>query len=287
MANSGQSRCYFNHFAATPGVIAVGASIDPGKPWTTVAGSEFVHGYGHPSEALSVDKMRASGWGIAAGSSKGPTADGKTLPTVVAPGVGIMSTCNQCSQGYDRANGTSMATPFVSGVVAALNDAGVSSQSLRKAYIQDTALNVMKVDNKKENLAYGYGYIRPLEAYKQAIASPSTHDGERTRSGFDQVCQSYAYDYTFTVTDSSVPIAANVVISNYYNNNPYDAYLILSKGQWSKWAFTEKHPGGLPHESMVLSLTHENPEPGTYTLTYSPNNWPTVETCFFGNVSYR
>jgi subtilisin family serine protease len=64
-------------------------------------------------------------YGISHFSSRGPTADGRMKPDVVAPGERIMS-CN--SRGYDplspntwyRAdNGTSMACPHISGILAA------------------------------------------------------------------------------------------------------------------------------------------------------------------------
>jgi subtilisin family serine protease len=57
-------------------------------------------------------------YGISYFSSRGPTADGRAKPDVVAPGEKIVS-CDARTGGYVAMSGTSMACPHVSGVVAA------------------------------------------------------------------------------------------------------------------------------------------------------------------------
>jgi hypothetical protein len=53
-------------------------------------------------------------------SSRGPTADGRKKPDIVAPGSWIASTSHTSTTGYTYKDGTSMATPQVSGLVATL-----------------------------------------------------------------------------------------------------------------------------------------------------------------------
>jgi subtilisin family serine protease len=70
-------------------------------------------------------------YGISYFSSRGPTADGRAKPDLVAPGERIMS-CNaeygrRGSPRYIEMSGTSMACPHVSGMIAAL-------LSVRRAY---------------------------------------------------------------------------------------------------------------------------------------------------------
>ena len=63
-------------------------------------------------------------YGISSFSSRGPTADGRTKPDVVAPGERI-SSCNAAFRApdadslYREESGTSMAAPHVSGLLAA------------------------------------------------------------------------------------------------------------------------------------------------------------------------
>ncbi len=60
---------------------------------------------------------------LVAFSSRGPTLDGRVKPDIVAPGVRITAANSASPAGYTSKDGTSMATPFVSGVVALMLDA--------------------------------------------------------------------------------------------------------------------------------------------------------------------
>lgn len=69
----------------------------------------------------SVHKSKPHRYGVSYFSSKGPTADGRMKPDVVAPGEKIISCHAHPEQGYHyrEASGTSAAAPHVSGVIAA------------------------------------------------------------------------------------------------------------------------------------------------------------------------
>jgi hypothetical protein len=78
-------------------------------------------------ECIAVGSVHADKphlFGISSFSSRGPTADGRTKPDVVAPGERI-SSCNAAFRGndpeslYREESGTSMAAPHVSGLLAA------------------------------------------------------------------------------------------------------------------------------------------------------------------------
>ncbi len=97
-------------------------------------------------------------FGIASFSAKGPVPSIYDIkPDVVAPGVGILSAKN--GGGYIEMSGTSMATPYVSGIAAALEEIhpGWSSIQIRDAIISNARdLNVSvfaqgngKVDENK------------------------------------------------------------------------------------------------------------------------------------------
>lgn len=57
---------------------------------------------------------------IANFSSRGPTADGRTKPDIVAPGAGVFTVHPEDPGAYVPGNGTSFATPLAAGVVALL-----------------------------------------------------------------------------------------------------------------------------------------------------------------------
>jgi len=69
----------------------------------------------------SVHKSAPHRYGISYFSSKGPTADGRMKPDLVAPGEKVVSCFAHPDQGYEykEASGTSAAAPHVSGAIAA------------------------------------------------------------------------------------------------------------------------------------------------------------------------
>ena len=79
---------------------------------------------GSPAIGKNVLSVGASGsasttaGNVASFSSRGPTTDGRIKPDILAPGNPIISAQTQTSSGYVSYNGTSMACPQISGLVA-------------------------------------------------------------------------------------------------------------------------------------------------------------------------
>jgi len=69
----------------------------------------------------SVHKTKPHTYGTSYFSSKGPTADGRQKPDLLAPGEKILSCSSDLQHGYQykEDSGTSMAAPHVSGAIAA------------------------------------------------------------------------------------------------------------------------------------------------------------------------
>lgn len=95
---------------------------------------------------------------VAGFSSRGPTADGRTKPDVVAPGVGITST--YIGGTYATLDGTSMATPHVSGVVANLleQDPTLTPGEV-KTQLHSTAIELPGTVHATPNNDVGWGFV--------------------------------------------------------------------------------------------------------------------------------
>jgi serine protease AprX len=183
--NSGPTEMSLNPFSEAPWVISVGAgSLD--------------HKLGSfSSTGLSFDNSQAGL--IGAGGHTSYTGDriGVYHPDVVAPGVGISSTCDTagtvvgpCPPGsYTSADGTSMASPHVAGAAAVLLSANpkLTPTQVRLA-LQATATPM--IDGSNQNLPFwqqGYGYVDLGKAvalvrkssWKTALSSASSAADKR------------------------------------------------------------------------------------------------------------
>jgi serine protease AprX len=122
--------------ATAKNCIAVGASEsnrpDVALRYGTAWPSRF------PAPPIVDDYLADGPQGMAAFSSRGPTADGRIKPDVVAPGTCILSARSSLAQAVDAFgvsqdpqymfdSGTSMATPLVAGCLAALRQALMST----------------------------------------------------------------------------------------------------------------------------------------------------------------
>ena len=124
---------------------------------------------------------------ICAFSSKGPTLDGRTKPDITAPGAQIMSSINSLIQNvsdaadtyntvggkkyyYGLAQGTSMSSPYVTGVIALWLQLkpNLTPEDVRvllsKTSIQDTYTTANLPNN-----TWGYGKINAWEGIKYLI----------------------------------------------------------------------------------------------------------------------
>ena len=162
------------------GVIDTGSISSPGtaKDIITVGATEnyrpflksFTYwNFGYPNKPFVDDKVANNKKGMAAFSSRGPTADGRVKPDVVAPGTYVLSTKSflvtpfdnfwaKPSQlgygaGYDTYfaadGGTSMATPLIAGAAALVRQyytdvqgVGDPSAALIKATLISGAYNM-------------------------------------------------------------------------------------------------------------------------------------------------
>jgi serine protease AprX len=211
-----------------PDSVAVNAAYAAGLVVNVAAGNDgpgacTIGSPGDAKDALTVGAMAdlgANGFKQADFSSRGPTADGRVKPDISAPGVSITSAAANTTNGYTTMNGTSMATPFVSGVALLMLDADPTfvNDDVKSA-ITSTAVDWGRGGDNTEPGSSGpdddYGAGR-LDAYAAlAVADPNLTSGppepnHSLREGSLPGTGS-SLEYTVDVASTSFPIAATMI----------------------------------------------------------------------------
>ncbi len=159
-----------------------------------------------PTAPITESKLSDDINGIAMFSSRGPTADGRTKPEIVAPGTNIVSVRSQqptaeplwgaYNKDYAYSGGTSMATPLTAGAAAIARQYLIEKKSvpkpsaaLVKAYMLHTATEMFpgqygavgasrgqELLTLRPNNDEGYGRVNVQEA----VASPAIYFVEQS-----------------------------------------------------------------------------------------------------------
>ena len=119
---------------------------------------------GSLSEALTVGATTSDDE-VAYFSSRGPSPWGEIKPEVVAPGVGIFSALP--GGGYGKKNGTSMAAPHVTGLVALLLQADPTLTITRTEWIITSTAVPLSPETPLPNNTWGWGRV---DAYRAVVA---------------------------------------------------------------------------------------------------------------------
>ncbi len=127
---------------------------------------------------------------IAKFSSRGPTADGRVKPDISAPGYDIPSAVNNKqyagwmpdktllksvfrgdTQYWSAFNGTSMAAPHVTGIVALLLEVDPNLSADQVKEILKSTATVDSITGSVPNMKYGYGKVNAYAAVVKALQS--------------------------------------------------------------------------------------------------------------------
>jgi serine protease AprX len=150
-------------------------------------------------------------------SSRGPTADDRTKPDVVAPGVNIGSASAGSVSLYvagAEGTGTSFATPYVSGVAALLRQEQPAwTQANVRSAIEGTAFDAGAPGKDDE---WGAGLIDGYAAVAQAISATGHTSFPAYQRITGSVANSGSWTTTFTLgaNDLNAPISATITATS-------------------------------------------------------------------------
>jgi subtilisin family serine protease len=173
-----------------------GTDCPAASPFNCSAGINFCEKTKHPTHtavttiglmastknSITVGALQPDGTTIASFSSQGPTLDGRIKPEVVAKGVNQFSTFP--SNSYFTEQGTSMATPVVTGI------AGLLTQQYRKTFSKTPSAAILKtliiagaddLGPAGPDYTYGFGLADAKASVDLIIADAAT--GSRIRTG--------------------------------------------------------------------------------------------------------
>lgn len=202
--NSGPATYTIGSPAAAANAITVGALYDPGE----------------------------KGWVLAEFSSRGPTADGRIKPDICTPGRNITAARANSVNGYITYSGTSMATPFMAGVIALMLDANYSLTDSQVKNIIYSSSNVKDFGPAGKDIDFGYGINLSYDVIKAAGGYSGTFsDGLTFTYTVDSLPGGGYSDYwEFTVTDTTKPIGITFIMPNHTSALDFDIYLYNPSG---------------------------------------------------------
>jgi len=195
-----------NYAYDTKGAVVVAASGNDNSTVSYPAAYENVIAVGATNQ--SDNRCGPSDWGIGHGSNYGPELD------VVAPGNQVYTTEDNVSYDYGQVSGTSIAAPYVSGLVAlvwATNSSLTNNEVTEK--IKDNADKVAGMGGSNFHNEYGYGRIN---ANKTINPSPSPDPSQYhyqwiSQNTYPTLVPGQSYNFSVTLK--------NTGSTNWYKNS--------------------------------------------------------------------
>jgi hypothetical protein len=223
-------------------------------------------------------------------SSWGPTVDGRLKPEITGMGVSVFSTL--ADNNYGTFNGTSMATPGVSGTTSQLY------QRYRQLYHTDPDNALLKAvicntaddgGNAHADYKFGYGILNALQAVKVL---------EDTNFHADTISNNSMHAYTFSVGANTNELRVMTAWADMEGNpsankalvNDIDSWIITPSNDTIRpWMLDPNNPSnaavrGIDTLNNMEQITIDSPAAGTYTLYINGTNIPSGAQKFWYNV---
>ena len=245
--------------------VAVNAAADRGILPVVAAGNDGPAraSVGSPAAAAkaltvcSISDPGVKGFALSAWSSRGPTSDGRMKPDVCGPGQSITSARANSGNGYVTYSGTSMATPFATGVAALMLDANNALTPAQvKSMMMTTAADWTSPGIDAET---GAGRLQAYEAIKRAGSFTGT--GPVVPSHFEVSGSLRATNsvdrFSLRITSLASPIAITLVIPGASSAKDFDMYVRGPSGSAIATSYSTTR-----QETIGVSPTAT----GTYTL---------------------
>lgn len=245
-------------------------------------------GFGTAKNALVVGAVSETDV-LAGFSSRGPTADGRVKPEICGVGTAVVSTIP--NNNYGSKQGTSMATPGVTGTLALLyqrfrqlNNGANPDAALIKAVACNTADDL---GNANVDFRHGYGRINALRAVRclesQSYYSNSISQGETQDVTLNLPAGQNQMRIMLYWHDREAASGASPALVNNLNLQVIDP----SAAVFNPWVLDPSpancnNPAvrGVDNVNNIEQVTISNPVAGNYTIRVSA---PTVP---FGPQSY-
>ena len=208
-----------NAAVAAGKVVVVAAGNDGDAPGTItspgVATDAITVGAGSDPSALAGSSDTDQGLYLAGFSGRGPTTNpaAPTKPDVVAPGLSVVSAKAGTTSSYVTFSGTSMATPFVAGVVALGLEADPAATPAEvKQAIRSSAQDAGTAGPDNE---WGWGLV-DARSFVAALgsATPDTAPWPAHQLVGGSVAPNATTDFPFTVTTGGQPLAVTLRTTN-------------------------------------------------------------------------
>lgn len=240
---------------------------------------------------IAVGNMYNTTYLIYPSSSKGPVADGRIKPEIVAGGAGIISTVP--NNGYGAMSGTSMASPTVTGTLGLLYERyrqlhGGSNPAA--AFIKAIAINSADdMGNPGPDYTFGFGMLNARVAVETM---------ERNQYFTDSVANGTSHTHTITGLPAGVqqlkvmlywqdvaaaPFAANALV------NDLDLTVASPDATTHHPMILDPSPAnvnnnaveGVDHTNNIEQVVINNPPAGDFTITVNGSQVPSGPQKYF------